>query len=65
MNTGQLRDAIHRLTKEEQIQVLDFLVKRGVKTNGNKSGTFINLSVLSADILEELLSLTNSLNPKK
>ena len=64
METWKIRDAIHKMEKDEQIQILDFFVKKGVKTNGNKSGVFINLTALSAELLGELSSLTDSLISK-
>lgn len=51
---NNIRDAIERMPKFNQIEVLRILTNKQVTVNENKYGIHINLSDLDDDILEEL-----------
>lgn len=50
-----MKNDIEKMEKYHQIEILRlFSTDRNVKINENKSGVFINLSLLPADVLEKL-----------
>ena len=50
-----MKNKIESMSKNHQIEILKILKKKPIaKINENKSGVFINLSLLPASILEEI-----------
>ena len=60
MSINSLKERIENMTKYHQIEVLRILRKfTSVKTNENKNGTFINLTELVPDVIDELEKYAN------
>jgi hypothetical protein len=61
INIQELRDRIEKMDKYHQIEVLRILKKRvaDVHKNENKNGTFVNLSELSQESLQDILTYAN------
>jgi len=54
-----LKERIEKMSKYHQIEILKILNKfKNIKKNENKNGTFINLSELSHDVIDELETYT-------
>jgi len=49
-----MKDAIEKMSKNHQLEILKILKKSNTKLNENKSGTFVNLSYLPLPIIEEI-----------
>ena len=50
-----LKDAIEKMTKTQQLDILRILKKNpAIKLNENKSGIFVNISFLPNDAIEEI-----------
>ena len=54
MNLIKLVKRIEALNKEKHILILKFFVDNNIKISSNKCGTFINMSLLSKEKLDEL-----------
>lgn len=57
MNTDRLqiiKDIIEEMNKYQQIEILKILIKNSISVSENNNGTFINLSDLSGNIIDEL-----------
>ena len=54
MNLIKLVQRIESFNKEKQILILKFFVDNNIKISANKCGTFINMSLLSKEKLDEL-----------
>jgi hypothetical protein len=50
----QLKDSIEKMSKTNQIEVLQILKKQNSKLNENKNGILVNLTFLSKETLIEL-----------
>ena len=50
----QLKDSIEKMSKTNQIEVLQILKKQNSKLNENKNGILVNLTFLSKETLTEL-----------
>jgi hypothetical protein len=63
MQTTQLefiKNYIEKLNKQHQLEILKILKKDlNIKINENKNGIFINLSLLSNELLNEILIYIN------
>ena len=58
----KLVNQIEVLSKEKQIMILNFFVDNNIKISTNKCGTFINMSLLSKEELDELESYIADFN---
>jgi len=55
-----LKDQIENMPKYHQIEILKILNKNeNINKNENKNGTFINLTELKAEIIQQLQDYTN------
>jgi hypothetical protein len=55
-----LKERIERMEKYHQVEILRILSKFSeVKTNENNNGTFVNLTELSQEIINELAKYTD------
>ena len=60
MSINALKERIERMEKYHQIEILRILSKfTEVKTNENNNGTFVNLTELSPEIINELDKYTD------
>ena len=56
---NELKERIENMSKYHQIEILKILNKfKNIKKNENKNGTFINLSELPQDVIDELEAYT-------
>ena len=56
----KLKAKIETMNKQHHIEVLKILKKHpNVKLNENKSGVFVNLSFLSKEVIDEIMTYTN------
>ena len=62
MNLIKIVTQIEAFNKEKQILILKFFVDNNIKTSSNKCGTFINMSLLSKEKLDELEAYIADLN---
>ena len=62
MNLIKLVQRIEALNKEKQILILKFSVDNNIKISSNKCGTFINLSLVDKEKLDELESYIADFN---
>ena len=51
----KLKNTIESMTKYHQTEILKILSKKSAKINENKSGTYINMTFLPEDTLQELI----------
>ena len=54
MNLIKLVNQIEAFNKEKQILILKFFVDNNIKISSNKCGTFINMSLVTKEKLDEL-----------
>jgi len=52
----KLRDVIQRLEKIHQLYILNLIIMRSVPYSENSNGVFINMSVITPKILQEIYS---------
>jgi translation initiation factor 2 beta subunit (eIF-2beta)/eIF-5 len=58
-----VKEKIESMNKENQIEILKLLKKNiNVKLNENKSGTFVNLSYLPDDVVEDIQKYIEYIN---
>ncbi len=57
-NLAKLRDAIEAMEKIHQIFILDILLKGDAPCTENANGTFVNLTLLPPEIIDELQDYT-------
>ena len=63
---SSIKDKIEKMPKNNQIEILKILQKyQNIKLNENKSGIFVNLSVLSKEILDEIDKYVNYVNDQE
>ena len=62
MDLINLVQRIEAINKEKQILILKFLVDNNIKISSNKCGTFINLSLVGKEKLDELESYIADFN---
>ena len=58
MSLNELVDIIEQLSKEDQIQILRFMIKHDIVCNENNNGIYINLTNVAHDkihLLEKLV----------
>ena len=61
MSLNELVDIIEQLSKEDQIQILRFMIKHDIVCNENNNGVYINLSNVADDKIDLLEKLVDSL----
>ncbi len=52
----KLRNKIQELEKIHQLSILDLITARSVPYTENSNGVFINMSTISAPVIEEILN---------
>ena len=62
MDLIKIVQSIEAFNKEKQILILKFFVDNNIKISSNKCGTFINMSLLSKEKLDDLESYIADLN---
>jgi hypothetical protein len=66
MDLESLKNTIEALSKTHQLEILKLLDKHeSVKINVNKSGSFINMSMLDPAIIEELVAYVDFINTQE
>jgi hypothetical protein len=65
MNLTEIVETVNTLDKECHIQILKFMIDNGVKINENKSGSFINLSMINDEIINKLNEFIEKLKENK
>jgi len=66
INSMKLKETIESMSKYHQIEVLRILNKtKNVTLNENNNGTFVNLTELSPDIINELENYINYVNEQQ
>jgi len=53
-NIENLKKSVENMNKYHQVEILKILSKNLCKLNENKSGVYVNLSLLSKDVLNEI-----------
>lgn len=62
-NLDNVKEKIECMNKENQIEILKLLKKNiNVKLNENKSGTFVNLSYLPDEVVEDIQKYIEYIN---
>ena len=62
-NLDNVKEKIECMNKENQIEILKLLRKNiNVKKNENKSGTFVNLSYLPDEVVEDIQKYIEYIN---
>lgn len=62
-NLDNVKEKIECMNKENQIEILKLLRKNiNVKLNENKSGTFVNLSYLPDEVVEDIQKYIEYIN---
>ena len=63
-NTGllKIRDEVEKMEKIHQINILKIFKKHNIDFTENSNGIFVNMTILSADILEEINSYISYVN---
>jgi hypothetical protein len=51
----EIKKQIESLDKYHQVEILKILVENGAKTNENKSGIFVNITLLDGAILQKIM----------
>ena len=65
MNNTELlkvRDEVEKMEKIHQINILKIFKKHNIDFTENSNGIFINMTILNADILEEITSYISYVN---
>ena len=57
-----MKTCIEKMSKINQIEILKILVKHNVKINENKSGIFVNMTFLEANVLKDIESYLEYVN---
>lgn len=52
----KIRDEVEKMEKIHQVNILKILKKYNIDFTENSNGTFVNMTILNADILEEINS---------
>ena len=61
-----IKDRIESMNKENQIEILKLIRKNNsVKLNENKSGTFVNLSYLPLEVIEDVQKYIEYINEQE
>jgi uncharacterized membrane-anchored protein len=50
----QMRNSIEMLSKESQLEIFKIFKENGVEFSENKNGVFINLSLITPDVLNKI-----------
>ena len=63
-NTGllKIRDEVEKMEKIHQINILKIFKKHNIDFTENSNGIFVNMTILRADILEEINSYISYVN---
>jgi hypothetical protein len=63
-NTGllKIRDEVEKMEKIHQINILKIFKKHNIDFTENSNGIFVNMTILSTDILEEINSYISYVN---
>ena len=65
-NLDQVKLKVESMNKSNQMEILKLLQKsNNVKLNENKSGTFVNLSYLPHDVLEDIQKFIEYINEQE
>lgn len=65
-NLDQVKLKVESMNKSNQMEILKLLQKSSnVKLNENKSGTFVNLSYLPDDVLEDIQKFIEYINEQE
>ena len=58
----KIRDEVEKMEKIHQVNILKILKKYNIDFTENSNGTFVNMTILNGDILEEITSYISYVN---
>lgn len=60
-----IRDTIENMSPDKQLQILRILMDHNISMTENKNGTFINISLLSKEIIDEIQTFVSYVNTQE